>query len=80
MAFADGAPVVDGSATHRVGPDADASATNRIQVEDTAEVVNVGSEVVVGVGGIGAPGSIVGNPLDASISRFQELVRPSRNP
>ena len=51
MPFGDRTPVVDGSTTERIGPDADAFGADGMQVHDVGQVLDIGVPIVVTLGG-----------------------------
>ena len=64
--FGDAGPVVDAGAAERVDGELEGGVGEDVEVDDVGEVVDVGGDVVVAVGGGGGEGFGVG---DASLRR-----------
>ena len=72
--FGDAGPVVDACSAERVDGQLEGGSGEGGEVDDVGEVVDVGGDVVVAVGGGGGEGLGVGDALDAGEAGGDDLV------
>ena len=69
-------PVVDSGAAKRIGPQLEAGVANGLQVDDAAQIVDVGQDKIFLGGGVGIKGGAVGQAFDSDVApRSSVLAR-----
>ncbi len=74
VVLGDARPVVDAGAAERVHAEVELAGADRIEVDDVAEIGDVGAEVVVAVGGARPQRARVREALDVGVRPFEHCV------